>query len=125
MPANSSNQQGQTWKVVGRSAKYVAGAVITQSVEQHSDSDGWLMRFTATIRGWRGFLIAEGCPGKGDFHFQDVINKVQEIRDRIDAGDESVFYEDHPIAPRHNQPAATGGGVEAVSTSRPSGAATG
>ncbi len=102
MPANSSSKQGQTWKIVGRSSRYVEGAVITQSVEQHSD--GWLMRFTATIRGWRAFVIAEGCPGKGDFHFQDVINKVQEIRDRIDANDEAVFHEDHQIYPRRNPP---------------------
>lgn len=65
--------------------KWVSGATITESVS----GDGTIRRFTATIRGWRNFKIFEG---KLQYNTSKLVRaKVSEIRDRIDAGDESVF----------------------------------
>lgn len=85
----------QKWKVVARDSKAVSGATITQSVD--TESEGWRWRYTATIQGWRNFRIAQGCPGHGDFTYEQVCNRVREIRDRIEADDEAVFHETHKI----------------------------
>ena len=82
-----------TWKILARH-RWVSGATITESelIEDDPISAGtFYRRFTATIRGWRGFRIFEGrlYPNV----VKDVKAKVVEIRDRIDAGDETVFYE--------------------------------
>jgi len=63
---------------------WVVGATITESLV---DEDRNIRRFTATIRGWRNFKIYEGNDIDTDF----IINKVKEIRNKIDAGDETVF----------------------------------
>jgi len=67
--------------------KWVAGATITESVNSYTGD----RRYCATIRGYRNWRIAEGKPT------DDLINKVLyaviSIRDRIDAGDETVFTE--------------------------------
>lgn len=74
-------------KVIARH-KWVAGATITESVS----SDGWTRRFTATIRGYRSWKIWEGDMRLIEVSpVQYVIDKVKEIRNRIDANDESVF----------------------------------
>jgi len=64
--------------------RWVVGATITESLV---DEDRNIRRFTATIRGWRNFKIYEGNDVDTDF----IINKVKEIRNKIDAGDETVF----------------------------------
>jgi len=68
--------------------RWVRGATITESMLVEDDL---YRRFTATVLGWRGFRIFEGRL------YPDVVKevktKVMEIRDRIEAGDESVFYE--------------------------------
>lgn len=76
------------YKVIGRNKNWVSGCTITQSV--NTEREMW-WRYVATIRGWQGWLIAEGYI-KHD-HIDAVIEKVRGIRDRIDAGDESVFSE--------------------------------
>ena len=68
--------------------KWVVGATITESYDETDDS---YRCFTATIRGWRNWKIYEGRVD-GDTSSW-VIVRVKEIRDRIDTGDESVFYE--------------------------------
>jgi len=82
-----------TWKIIARH-KWVSNATITESELIEDDIPSGLTlyrRFTATILGWRGFRIFEGriYSGVGG----DVRAKVTEIRDRIEAGDESVFHE--------------------------------
>ena len=76
-----------TWKTLARH-RWVSGATITESMLEEDDR---YRRFTATVLGWRGFKIAEGraSPELG----RKVKEKVTEIRDRIEAGDESVFHE--------------------------------
>jgi len=66
--------------------RWVAGATITESLV---DEDRNIKRFTATIRGWRNFKIYEGKGNNIDTDF--IVSKVKKIRDRIDAGDETVF----------------------------------
>ena len=69
--------------------KFVAGATITESCDKQDDT---MRRFTATIRGWRNWTIYQGRVEGDTLGF--VISKVKEIRDRIDAGDETVFSEE-------------------------------
>jgi len=68
--------------------RWVAGATITESVAR---SDGSIRRFTATIRGYRNWRIYQGpaSPDAADY----VISKVKALRNRIDEGDETVFYQ--------------------------------
>jgi hypothetical protein len=83
------------FKIIARH-KWVAGAVITESIERE---EGNIRRFTATIRGWRNWKIWEGSlpdyiiKHNGDAHAltESIKSHVISIRDRIDAGDESVF----------------------------------
>ncbi len=77
------------WKILARH-DWIAGAVITESVnENKSNIHKTYRRFTATVRGWRDFKVWEGYLHEIDIKI--IINKVREIRDRIDKGDESVF----------------------------------
>jgi len=79
----------KTWQILARH-KWIADATITESRNiTKSNIDKAYRRFTATIRGWRNFRIYEGYL-KSDTA-QNVMDKVREIRDRIDQGDESVF----------------------------------
>ena len=75
------------WRIIGRH-RWVAGAVITES---YATDDDTVRRFTATIRGYGGWRIFEGkiAPGID----QVVTERVRAIRDRIEAGDDSVFQE--------------------------------
>lgn len=86
-----------TWKVVTYRHKWVAGCTISESVQLQPDGD-WstIRRFTATIRGYRAWRIWEGDITKtanADL-CNMVIAKVRSIRDRIDAGDESIFVKE-------------------------------
>lgn len=77
------------WKVIGRH-KWVSGATITESYDVGKERLGYsYRRFTATIMGWRNFLIYEGKLKVGVT--KQVIKRVKEIRDRIERGDEGVF----------------------------------
>ena len=73
-------------KIIGRH-KWVEGATITESYDEADDSK---RRFTATIRGWRNWKIYEGKTYDDTTKF--VRAMVTHLRDRIDAGDETVFY---------------------------------
>ena len=73
------------WVVVQRNQKWVPGATITESVLEGTAH----RRFTATVLGWRNFRVWEG--DVEDLDVQDVIAKVQDIKARIEVGDESVF----------------------------------
>lgn len=76
-------------KIIARH-KWVAGCTITQSTdESKSNATQAYDRFTATIRGWRNWLIFEGIVTGDTTQF--VIDKVKSIRDRIDSGDDTVF----------------------------------
>ena len=69
------------------SHKNVAGCRIVESCNK----DDTIRRFTASIRGWRNWVIYEGKTDENTFTL--VIQRVKEIRNRIDDGDESVFCE--------------------------------
>lgn len=77
------------WKTLARNSKYVKGAIITETIS----GDDQRRRFTATIRGWRNWRIWEGPTAQASATLPSVIEKVRQIRDRIDAGDETVFNE--------------------------------
>ena len=77
--------------------KWLIGCTITESHdESKSTSDKVWCRFTATVRGWRNFVIYEGFCFVG--MAEDIKKKVREIRDKIDAGDELVFTENCTIS---------------------------
>ncbi len=71
--------------------KWVLGATITESVDEtkpkHKTS---YRRFTATIRGFQNWKIFEGYVNEGTS--EAVFRSVREIRDKIDAGEEAVFF---------------------------------
>lgn len=79
------------WRVLAKH-KWVAGAIITES---YNVDCSHFRRFTETIRGWRNFKIYEGEINQEIA--EKIQNKVIEIRDRIDARDESVFIEETQI----------------------------
>lgn len=91
-PENNLTTLG--WKVLQRNTnKWVQGCTITESVREHDGSDTTYRRFTATIRGWRGFKIWEGAIDRPAHEIlAEVIGMVTAVRDRIDSGDESDFY---------------------------------
>ncbi len=72
--------------------KWLVGCLITESYDNAKDTETQCYRrFTATIRGWRNWLIFDGLVTENTTQF--VIDKVNSIRNRIDDGDESVFNE--------------------------------
>ena len=72
------------FRLLSRHRNWCAGASVSEYV-----NDSNVRRFVATIRGWQNWLIWEGVtvPAPADA----IAAKVREIRDRIDAGDESDF----------------------------------
>lgn len=73
-------------KVIARH-KWVSGAVITESYDENNEK---LRRFTATIEGFRNWKLYEGqVPAP----VNKIVDKVQQIRDRIREGDQTVFQE--------------------------------
>lgn len=82
------------WKVLARH-RWVTGAVISESEQMRQQEDKCIRRFTATIRGYQGWRIWCGDVRAvgNDAVVATVIRRVREIRDRIDQGDETVFYE--------------------------------
>ncbi len=85
------------WKVLARHQRWVAGATITESVFANALPGQSVneRRFTATIRGYRNWRIWQGNVAflGNDATVRLVQKKVADLRDRIDAGDESVFSE--------------------------------
>jgi len=73
-------------KLIGRH-KWVDGATISESYDEADDT---IRSFTATIRGFRNWKIYKGKLTDSTTKFVRVV--VKSIRDRIDAGDEEVFY---------------------------------
>ena len=73
-------------KIIARH-KWVAGATITESYDPDNPS---YRRYTATIRGYRNWKIFEGHIGGSTV--DNIIRDVTAIRNRIDAGDEDIFY---------------------------------
>ena len=66
--------------------KWVAGATITESSD--ADSDGWVHRYTATIRGYRNWKIYEGRTPPNILPL--IVHVVTAIRDQIDAEGENA-----------------------------------
>jgi hypothetical protein len=92
---------GMRFKVLARNKRWVMGATITESVRRGETAGGvTIRRFTATIRGFRNWKIYQGPTSgpAGCETVQFVRTKVAEIRDRIDADDESVFVEPNEYA---------------------------
>ena len=73
--------------------KWVAHCIITESVDdtKYSEILTSYRRFTATIRGFRAFRIYDGYLRDG--LADEIIGCVRALRDRMDRGDERVFYE--------------------------------
>lgn len=70
---------------------WVADAKITESAGHRNDDGISYRRFTATICGFQNWKIAEGAASEALITV--VIKRTQEIRDRIESGDEGVFKE--------------------------------
>lgn len=66
--------------------KPLSGVIITESYKENELN---YRRFTATIRGFRNWKLFEGIT-KNDT-FEKVINKAEEIRNKIDNKDEEIF----------------------------------
>lgn len=87
------------WRVLARH-KWVAGCTITESSDVlNSTKEVAIRRFTATILGHQNWLIYEG-PNIGP---GPIIKRVREIKDRIEANDESVFHEAETLPPARNK----------------------
>ncbi len=72
--------------------KWLVGCTITESYDSTKGTKKQAYRrFTATIRGWRNWLLFEGFVTKNTT--QLVIDKAKSIRQRIDNNDKSVFNE--------------------------------
>jgi len=80
----------ERYKVLGRH-KWVAGAVITESVRVDDDQE---RRFTATILGYCNWRIWQGQITDNWPHvLATIMAKVVAIRVRVAACDDSVFEE--------------------------------
>ena len=101
----------QKWKLLGRH-QHVVGAEIREYLDVHSD--GWIRRYTATIRGWQKWYIGAGSIARGDYTFQQIIDRVREIRDRIDAGDRTVFDKTLYNPTLIDQPTITRADIQAI-----------
>jgi len=82
------------WKIIARH-KWVTGATITESHCEEKSGELCYLRFTATIKGFRNFRIYEGFAFENDA--AAIVDKVKEILNRIEKGDESVFNENTEI----------------------------
>ena len=79
------NIDAGSWQILGKHHNLV-GVTITESVNSNDDTQ---RRFTATIRGFRNWRLVAGS---GDINLLlYAIEKARTIRDKIDAGDETVF----------------------------------
>lgn len=81
------------FRILGRHNDWVVGAKISESIAV-GDED--VRRFTATIRGSRNWKIYQRRATEATLNY--VISTVQAIRDKIDQGDEEVFYEENEYA---------------------------
>ena len=68
--------------------KWLSDCTITESI---SECDRY-RKFTATILGWRGFEIYCGALYYGVT--KKIRAKVEEIRAKIERGDDTIFYQD-------------------------------
>lgn len=83
------------WRILAHH-KWVTGCTITESENiQNSNKDICIRRFTATIRDWQNWLIYEGDVKL--INTQQIIDRVKEIKNRIDREDKKVFIEDMTI----------------------------
>ena len=81
---------GKRMKILARH-KWVAGAVITESVDEKKEGykDISFRRFTATIHGFRNWKIYEGYLAEDTA--EKVIEMVKYIRGQIEKGDREIF----------------------------------
>lgn len=82
------------WKVIAREHYWINGAIVYECYDSRDSSS---RRWTATIRGYRNWKIGTArYDGNRTAHqiTNEVKKHVEAIRDRIDAGDESVFTEE-------------------------------
>jgi len=79
----------KTWTILARHKTWVEGATISESVDEKYAGEIPARRFTATIRGFQNWRLYQG----NKWNIKALIQRVREIRDRIDAKDESVFAE--------------------------------
>lgn len=104
-----SKKQPGHWRILARHTDWILDAKITES--SHSETE--LHRFTATICGWRNWKIATSEPYTR-LVAEQVIAKVRAIRDRIQAGDESVFDEPNVFVELKADPELRAQGEETI-----------
>jgi hypothetical protein len=83
----TSQTMTASYRVIARH-HWLLDCTITESVSTCET----YRKFTATIYGFRGFLIYEGELYEGITTL--IIAKVKQIRGLIEQGDESVFHQD-------------------------------
>ncbi len=76
-------------KIIARHKNLVKGVVITESEDENYKGKYAYRRYTATIRGFRNWKIFQGEIKENTIEL--VINKVKEIRNKIDNNDELIF----------------------------------
>jgi len=74
-------------RILARHKNWVSGAKITESIARKNPR---YRRFTATICGFSGWKIYQGLLAFNTA--EKVVDKVRDIRNSIESGDESVFY---------------------------------
>ncbi len=82
------------WKVIARH-KWVSGCTITESYRVDEDK---YRKFTATINGWRGFELYCGAITDNETLTKRIIDKVKDIQQAIQRGDDWFFYNDCKIS---------------------------
>jgi len=75
--------------------KWVSDCTVTESHCEFKSAELVYLRFTATIKGWRKFKIYEGYTFENEANA--VIARVKSIKEKIESGDNSVFYENVEI----------------------------
>jgi len=85
------------YKVIARH-KWVSGTTLTESIQKEDDT---IRRFTATILGWQNFKLYEGklFPEL----FQLLVTKMNDIKTKIELGDEAIFESDVSLNQKYNQ----------------------
>jgi len=77
------------FKILARH-KWLVNTTITESYDINNEA---YRRYTATICGYTNWRIYEGFCNDNKKRVDFIINKVKEIRNKIESGDKSVFYE--------------------------------
>jgi hypothetical protein len=81
------------WKIIARHKNWYPRTTVTESALVNDTGKVSTRRFTATIQGWRNWIVYEGIMYRGEELIRDIQKRCAEISKRIESGDETVFSE--------------------------------